>query len=207
MVVLHWCSGFGAHDIPAATMLRSWGYVALAPDSLGHANLCEHGGGSDAEANDAYAALRWLAAQDYVDPTKVAVIGYSMGGVAVLDAVERGVLERGETQHFRAAVAYYPGCGASNGVMTAPTLILVGDRDDWARADACRKLAAHESDIGITRPAEGAPIQLVVYPGATHAFNSPRPSHVYLGHHMAYDAAAANDAERRVHAFLRGALR
>jgi Dienelactone hydrolase family len=37
VVVLHWCSGFGTHDVQAAAMLQSWGYVALAPDSLGHA--------------------------------------------------------------------------------------------------------------------------------------------------------------------------
>ena len=39
VVVLHWCSGFGRHDIVAALTLKSWGYVALAPDSLGGANL------------------------------------------------------------------------------------------------------------------------------------------------------------------------
>ena len=202
VVVLHWCSGFGVHDVTAVARFRSWGYVALAPDSLGTANLCERGSGGAAEALDAYAALHWLAAHDFVDPDQVAVIGYSMGGGAVLAATERGSLERIYQAHFRAAVAYYPPCQGSNGVMTIPTLILIGERDDWTLADACRKLASHESDIGVTRVADGAPVQLVVYPGAVHAFDSPGQPHTYLGHAIAYDAEAANDAATRVRAFL-----
>ena len=63
VVLLHWCSGFSEHDIHAASMLRAWGYVALALDSLGEANLCVGGGGAMPEARDAYAALNYLAAQ------------------------------------------------------------------------------------------------------------------------------------------------
>jgi dienelactone hydrolase len=207
VVVLHWCSGFGRHDIAAASMLKSWGYVALAPDSLGDANLCQHGACSAAESIDAYAALRWLAAQDFVDRSRVAMIGYSMGASAVLYASEAGPLQRMQPEHFRAAVAYYPGCQISNGDMTVPVLVLIGERDDWTTADACRKLAAHESDIGITRSSEpGVPVQLVVYPDAVHAFDSPWQPHTYLGHAIAYDAAAAGDAEARVRAFLHDTL-
>ncbi len=208
VVVLHWCSGFGSHDIAAALKLKTWGYVALAPDSLGDENLCQHGSGSAAESVDAYAALRWLVAQDFVDRSRIAVIGYSMGASAVLSATEAGPLERMQPQHFRAAVAYYPGCQISNGDMTVPLLIMIGERDDWTTADACRKLAAHESDIGITRwPGHGAPIQLVVYPDAVHAFDSPGQPHTYLGHAIAHDSAAAGDAEARVRAFLHDMLR
>jgi dienelactone hydrolase len=207
VVVLHWCSGFGSHDTAAALKLKSWGYVALAPDSLGDANLCQHGSGSAAEAVDAYAALRWLVAQDFVDRSRVAVTGYSMGASAVLYATEAGPLERMQPEHFRAAVAYYPSCQISNGDMTVPMMILIGERDDWTTADACRKLAAHESDIGITRfPGQGVPVQLVVYPDAVHAFDSPGQPHTYLGHAIAHDAAAAGDAEARVRTFLRDTL-
>jgi dienelactone hydrolase len=207
VVVLHWCTGFGQHDIAAASTLKSWGYVALAPDSLGDANLCQHGLGSAAESVDAYAALHWLVAQDFVDPGRVAVIGYSMGASAVLYATEAGPLERIQPEHFRAAVAYYPSCQISNGEMTVPVLILIGERDDWTTADACRKLAAHESDIGITRFSErGVPVQLVVYPDAVHAFDSPGQPHRYLGHAIAYDAAAAGDAAARMRDFLHDVL-
>jgi dienelactone hydrolase len=92
--------------------------------------------------------------------------------------------------------------------MTVPLLILIGERDDWTTADACRKLAAHESDIGITRSlGHSAPIQLIVYPDAVHTFDSAGQPHTYLGHAIAYDAAAAGDAEARVRAFLHAMLR
>jgi dienelactone hydrolase len=128
VVLLHWCSGFGTHDIAAAARLKSWGYVALAVDSLGDDNRCEKGGGAAPEVLDAYAALDYLAAQSFVDQSRVAVVGYSMGAIAALAAVEQVGLERAMRQHFRAAVAYYPACQTNTGVLTVPTLILIGDR-------------------------------------------------------------------------------
>ncbi len=50
--------------------------------------------------------------------------------------------------------------------MTVPTLILIGERDELAGIDACRKMAAGEDDTGISRQkGEGAPVRLVAYPG------------------------------------------
>ncbi len=130
-----------------------------------------------------------------------------MGAIAVLDAIERGQVERSQPEHFRAAIAYYPACRASTGDLTAPTLILIGERDDWTPAKACQEMAAHEDDIGITREqGDGAPISLAVYPDATHAFNVPAPARHYLGHFMQYDAAAAKTAETRVRTFLHDTL-
>jgi dienelactone hydrolase len=207
VVLLHWCSGFTDHDTRAAEMLKSWGYVALALDSLGDANMCERSFGYVAERVDAYAALHYLTAQDFVDPKRIAVMGYSMGGTAVLNAVEQGLFEKMQTVHFRAAVAYYPVCADSSGVMTVPTLILVGDQDDWNPAKACQDMAAHWSDIGITRPQEGGvPVTLVVYPAATHAFDATFPAHTYLGHFIKHDVEAAQDAQVRVQEFLQDTL-
>jgi dienelactone hydrolase len=188
-------------------MLKSWGYVALAPDSLGNANLCASGSGIVAEAIDAYAALRFLVAREYVDADRIALVGYSMGGGAVLTAIEQGQFARDQPQHFRAAIAYYPMCLVSNGVMTAPLLVLIGERDDWTPAEACRKMAAHESDISIGRPPSGgAPVKLVVYPNATHAFDLVGPPQRYLGHFMEHDADAAEDAEAQMRRFLRATV-
>jgi dienelactone hydrolase len=44
--------------------------------------------------------------------------------------------------------------------------------------------------------------QLVVYPGATHAFDWPGAPVTYFGHHLRYDPEAARDAYGRVQKFL-----
>ena len=114
---------------------------------------------------------------------------------------------RTEGARFAAAIAYYPTCAVSAGVLTAPALNLVGEQDDWTPAAACRKLAAHESDVGITRDAaKGTPIDLVVYPNATHGFDYRIPPQRYLGHSTQYDESVSRDAETRVRAFLRRVL-
>jgi dienelactone hydrolase len=207
VVLLHWCSGFSEHDIHAASTLRGWGYVALALDSLGESNNCAGGGGAIPEAQDAYAALRYLAAQDFVDPDRVAVMGWSMGGGAVLTAVEQGGLITDQELRFKAAIAYYPPCAASSGTMTVPTLVIVGEGDDWEPAAACRAMAAHQSDIGITRTSGGAPVTLIVLPGATHGFDTLGAGGRYLGHLIRPDAAATQAAEEQVRAFLSENLR
>jgi dienelactone hydrolase len=188
LVVLHGCGGFGPADVVAAEVLKSYGYVALALDSLGRLNVCTHGiDGDVAEAFDAHTALGWLARQNFVDPDRVALLGFSMGGAAALASVEAGPIEKIHRRHFRAAIAYDPGCLSRPGVMTVPTLILNGDKDDWSRASHCRKMMAR-------RRGKGAPATLIVYPGATHVFNFPGPARQYLGHHLAYDPQATADA-------------
>jgi dienelactone hydrolase len=209
VILLHGCSGFDSHDTEAAATLKSWGYVALALDSLGSANLCAGRGipGVAAEIVDAYAALRYLGAQSFVAGARVAVMGWSMGADASLAAVEAGMPWRAGGESFVAAIAYYPKCAAHAGVMTAPALVLVGEQDDWMPAAPCRKLAIHESDVGMTRdPATGTPIELIVLANATHGFDYRLPPHTYLGHVIRYDEAAARDAGTAVRRFLRDVL-
>lgn len=201
VVELHGCGGLRTLDVVVADVLKSFGYVALALDSLGGVNVCEKnaGDGALAEAFDAYAALDWLAQQSYVDPGRIALLGFSMGGGGVLDSVEPGLVEDKKQRHFRAAVAYYPWCRDREGVMTVPTLILVGDKDDWTLASWCREMMTR-------RNGKGPEVTLVAYPGATHAFNDPASPREYLGHHIEYDEKATADAWLRVRNFLNGTL-
>ena len=53
------------------------------------------------------------------------------------------------------------------------------------------------------RDGQGSPVELTVYPGATHAFNFfPGAPRVYLGHHIEYDSKATADAWKQVRPFL-----
>ena len=120
-----------------------------------------------------------------------------MGGSAALYAVDRDMAAQYFDQRFRAAIAYYPNCGIPAASMTAPTLVLIGEADDWNPAERCREMVVH------SRP-DGATIAMTIYPGAYHAFDVPqlKPGTRSLGHWLEHDEAAARDGERQLRAFL-----
>lgn len=198
VVVLHGCGGVSSHSARIADQLGSWGYVALTVDSLGARGIASRcGSGLPEQAFDAYAAFRYLSQLEFVDPARVAVIGQSMGGWSALYAVDHDFAAQYFNERFRAAIAYYPGCGIPAAMMTAPTLVLIGEADDWTPAERCREMVAH------ARP-DGATIALSVYPGAYHAFDVAelKPGVRFLGHWLEYNEPAARDAEQKLRAFL-----
>jgi dienelactone hydrolase len=89
--------------------------------------------------------------------------------------------------------------------MTVPTLILIGERDDVTPAEECRNMVDGRDEIGISRQKnQGAPIKLVVYPGAYHGFDAYDPAApVKLpGHHLEYDRSATDQSIVALHDFL-----
>jgi dienelactone hydrolase len=124
---------------------------------------------------DAFAALQMLAAHSRIDGSRIAIVGFSFGGeVAHLTGFEplRAALGAGRLR-FAGHVAFYPagafGAMAGQGAYTgAPILMLLGDRDDNL------PMAKVE---GYVRYAKGAghpaPIDVVIYPGAYHAWTVP----------------------------------
>jgi dienelactone hydrolase len=147
---------------------------------------------------DAYAALRHLHDLPYVDAKRVAVMGGSHGGSTTLATI---VATEANTAHaaapqvalgFAAAIALYPGCRqrlgdwvlkrnpvpdgddanvkptySYSGVFKplAPTLILTGELDDWTPAEPCQRMTDASK-------AAGLPVEMKVYPGAHHSFDS-----------------------------------
>jgi dienelactone hydrolase len=81
--------------------------------------------------------------------------------------------------------------------MTAPTLILIGESDEWSPVEQCREMVAR------ARP-DSAPIALTVYPGVHHNFDFAKLVHGvrYLGYWLEYNEPAAKDAEEKTRAFL-----
>ena len=198
VVVLHGCAGISSRSIEIADRLGAWGYVVLAVDSFGPrgiANACG-GGFAHHQAFDAYAALRYLGQQQFVDPARIAVLGQSMGGMAVLYGLDRDLAAQYFAERFRAAVAYYPFC-LTLPRFTAPVLILIGEADDWTPAERCHEMVRQ------ARP-DSAPIAMTVYPGAYHAFDAValRTGVRYRGHWLEYNEAAAQDSLEKLRAFL-----
>lgn len=193
--------------------LSSWGYVTLTIDGFGPRGIknCSIGTGPNFFdlAFDAYRGLNFLAQKGFVDPKRAAIVGFGAGAWQALSAVERGAIEQAEDHKFRGAAAFYPFCGSFKGVMTIPTLILIGGRDDWASADACRKMAAGEDDSGISRQkGQGAPVRLIVYPDAHFGFDMPilKTPAQYEGHHLEFNQSAAEQSSEALREFLHSTL-
>jgi dienelactone hydrolase len=213
VILLHGCNGAPeALDQNWGPKIAGWGYVTLTVDGIstrGLKNLCAKGVQPGMEF-DAYTALNFLVKQSFVDPKRVFVVGFSIGGLLSLTSVERGPVEQRAENKFLAAAAFYPVCIGVKGPMTVPTLILTGESDDWTPAEACRKLVAGQDDLGISRQqgAGSKPIQLVVYPGAFHSFDISalqRPVS-YFGHHIEFNQMVTDQSSEALHGFLQALI-
>jgi dienelactone hydrolase len=203
VVLLHSCNGnWRRLDERWGRVVASWGYVTLTVDSSLNSN-CRNA--AVELAQDAYRALNFLVRNPAVDPSRVAALGFSQGGWLAMSSVERGAIEQTAPHKFRAAIAFYPPCRQFKDNMTVPTLILVGELDDWSTARECRNLVEGRDDYGISRDeAQGVPIKLIVLPGAYHSFDSPNlttPVH-FLGHHLEFNQAATDQSVAALREFL-----
>src|SRR5204863_4235614 len=116
VVVLHHCAGFDDLVVSWADRLSSWGYVAPAIDSFGPRKAPRNCTARTYQALDAASGLSFLAGQESVDISRIAVIGFSQGGMAALrDAEQDSPFAKSHSGSFRAAVAFYPDCGGISG--------------------------------------------------------------------------------------------
>lgn len=207
VVLLHSCNGdWGRLDERWGKRIAAWGYVTLTVDSFGPRGLkkCESNTADDVVL-DAFRALNFLVRASFVDPDRIAVLGFAHGGRVALLSVERGSIEGTSANKFRAAIAFYPSCASFNGNVTVPTLILIGERDDFNSADTCRDMAAGRDGWGVSRQrGDGPPIKLIVYPGVYHAFDAPAHDTLYdvSGHHREFNQAATDQAAAALREFL-----
>lgn len=207
LVLLHSCSGPSGRDDLWAEQFRQWGYLVLRVNSFaprGLKSVCGGGLFSPQErVPDVLAALTYLRARSDVDPTRIAMAGWSHGGSTVLMTVAAAP-EKPE-QRFRAAIAFYPGCrGVPPWRATIPTLMLLGEIDDWTPSSPCEELSLRQRKAGFD-------VRHVTYPGAHHGFDNPlrgtAARHVSearggRGATVQYNQAAAEDSVIQVQKFL-----
>ncbi len=202
VVILHGCGGVDWHHKQWAKQVVAWGYIGLVVDSFSARdvrNICEYAWRVTPieRAADIFGAVRFLETEPYVDAASIGILGFSNGAVAGLQAVQKNILHVFELEAFpfKAAVLYYPWCNSSlDQNIAVPTMIHIGDMDDWTQAYRCVEL--HK---WMSRPQM---MQLNVYRGAYHAFDRPKGKRTYLGHTLAYDPRAAEQALEKTRAFL-----
>jgi len=142
VVHLHGCGGLSRSTRNRVSeLMTGWGYVSLVVDSYttrGIRNSCDQLPTS--RQGDALAALQYLSKLAFVDPKRIAVVGSSQGGIVALRLASTRAINLfavSDELKFKAAVAYYPLCGAATRQLAIPTTILIGELDDWTPAKYC----------------------------------------------------------------------
>jgi dienelactone hydrolase len=144
--------------------------------------------------NDAVAALKALKAMPDVDANRIFLEGYSFGAISSLFATDTNTPGTHDTK-IAGLIAYYPYC-YDKVEFSAPTLVLIGEKDDWTPAALCQAIESKPN------------VKVVVFPGATHAFVMPFSQPVdYFGHHFVYDEKATQDAQQDADAFMAARLK
>lgn len=203
VIMLHGCAGLYETHAEWAALIAEQGYASLRIDSFTPRDIeeiCTDILRPVPRAADVNGAIVYLRGRPEIDSDRVVVMGWSHGaGVTLQIAAEPGSLRDDLKPAVKGAVALYPYCSRSSQPYRVPLLILIGGDDDWTPSGIC-------SDMVAALPASSAPVELTVYPGATHSFDCRACDGDYWGHHLVHDAAAHEDAIARVEAFLAATL-
>jgi len=194
IVVQEWW-GLNNHIKDIADRMANEGFVALAPD-IYHGSMTTEPGEAQKllmslNLEQAEKDLRGAAEalkQNGATGDKVGAIGFCMGGLLALWA---GTL----SPHVGAVVDFY-GVGMVKpevSKLQGPVLIIGGDQDHGANPDALRATQQSIKDAG-------GQADLVIYPGADHAFMNDTRKEVYK-------EDAARDAWGKMVNHLKGNLK
>lgn len=188
VVQMHGCGGMRPLQLAYAEAARGVGVAAVVVDSLeprgigrraAQLTVCTGARLRGAErAVDLLAVLRWLDAQPWADPHRVAAAGWSHGGWAVMEALaalppDTPPVETGLSA-LKLAALVYPYAGALSRT----------HRRGWGvrpRVWAC--LAGRDAVVGRAGPrravdrllADGLEVEVLDLPDATHAFDDEAP--------------------------------
>lgn len=190
VLVVHEWKGLGDYAKMRAEMLAKEGYVAFAVDMYGKGVFAEN---HEEAANLAglfrndrqlmrervYEGLKVLLSQNFVNPEKIAAIGYCFGGTTVLEMARAGFPITGVISFHGGLATPSP---AVAGTVKAQVLVMHGADDPHVSA---------EELAGFKREMETANVswQLVEFGDAVHSFTVPAAGND-KSKGAAYDASA-----------------
>lgn len=206
IVFLHGCGGASTTQQGHwAEFFTQRGVGFLLVDSLstrGVQSICNDSKNPWARrrADDAMSALTWLQAQPFVKGDRIALMGQSHGGGSALLALHEGTA-RG--RGFVAGLLMYPACAygsAAKVQLARPTLVFIGDDDNWTPLAACETLKSSQR--------VSQRMELVVMPGAAHSFDNPvRQAVVFDKYRVGEHPPSRDKARARVAQWIDTVLR
>jgi dienelactone hydrolase len=196
VILIHGSGGVTANVDRWARELHSIGIAAFIVDCFTGRGVAETVTdqtrlGSLTMIIDAYRALDHLATHRNIDPNRIALMGFSKGGFAVLYAtLTRFQKIYGPTKtKFVAYIPFYPPCGTKyledENTVDAPIRVFHGSADNYVPVDPCRKYVARLRAVGRN-------VELTEFPGAHHVFDNP----LYMPHLHPPDPKVAGFCER-----------
>jgi dienelactone hydrolase len=179
VILLHSASGPIAEGAPFEEwprVLNEIGIATFAVDSFAGRGLVNYPGDSNkisflTRIIDAYRALEVVAKEPRIDPSRIAVMGFSGGASAALySSMARFQKMYGNPDlQFVGHISAYSGCNVrirDDENVTKPILMLHGTADDLTLIAPCREYAERLSKAGKSA-------RIIEYPDAHHQFDAP----------------------------------
>ena len=203
VVLLHGTTGITSSYDAWVTRFAEWKYVTLLVDTFSPRGIKEETGypfkvSRESRIQDAYAGKSYLTSLKYVDSKRIAVMGWSYGGVATTLAVTTESGLQNQEDYFRAGIAFYPGCRQEvRATLKAPLLILIGEKDSWTPPAKCKEL-----ENTLSRDKASQELLFMIYPDTYHGFDIEGLDRKAGGHQLKYNPESAADAIEQIKNFL-----
>lgn len=176
VIIFHGSAGQGYRDRSWARYLLENGFATFEVDYLSGRGLRRATKEGPADPFDVIGSFSFLTRHPRIDPNRVALLGFSRGGSIVISSRNHFEVAQDKPRP-KAYVGLYPGCerlSITSASPKEPMLIMVGDDDNLSKSSVCEDAARRNR----REPNE---VQVIVFPGATHAFDDDMAGTVNFG--------------------------